>query len=1117
MEEIQKLLRNYSLAEVYKKDDDDLTALEQWERQPDRVGTAAAPIIGAGKTLVDLPIGLAEFGWNVGKNVADPFGDPEYDKFPRPFRESGEDLYQDMSPEGRNIATGLELAGGFAGGAALGATKAGQLLFAQPLENAIYNTASKYFTNVNTGSQILNSAVQGTSKFLARGTAAATANLVADTGFNVAEATDEEGNFHADKFWHDETMSAAFGLAVGGGLSMLDKGTVAKPKEMSEDFMKVASRRTRDAIIKGNQIEKNLEVKAVEASNQKVVEAEARQEPLNEYDAYTETLNKQEITPDDLNSVDEFEQVKNNYEQEVAEVEEFKGDDPKKKIDFGIRKTYEANQQPIFSAFEKITPKFSQHIQRFRVNSKLKTAARLAPLRTMKKLLDGDKLFGNPFRKLGEKLQNRGLTDMEVFSLALGKNDYDSAKLALSRQKNADEVLKSFDEVVDSYRLIGDEAVELGILKPEALRENYWARWVKDPEKFQKEIFKKLDDVDRVEYNSAVHEAEVKEGRMFNPREKAQFLDSFVRERAASPRASNTKQRKIDQLQLKMLKYYHDPLTAAQHYMTDMTRQIEEARLLRLKDPTFEPTLQLEEQAMSALREGGFEGTEDQLRIEARRTVYKQNMIKDYDKVITEQMIDDKVKDLQKEMREQGKYPDIDINDVTTLKQVATDVLKDNSFSNVIDLKRRYLQESGDLVNENALEFQTLMRNAFIDSKKPRPAFQRELSKFTYGVLLGNPMAAFTQVKDIVPIASRYGVGRSLKAYGKALFNMLPNTPDGKMFTLNDAGLDDLYNYTLDADPKASNLFLDIVLKPLKLVDEAGGTTNLESSFRYWKEHINTEKGLNKFVKRFGNYFRKDELESTVRALRENNGLDDQGNMHWGVKSVMVHETMDMRPSDIFDKPKNYLNNPEKRIAYDLLNFSIKRRDFLYRQVDKIRKSGKNNPEKALEFTGKTASFLALTLMANVAVEGAKDVVSFRKSDEITFMDATINAALDSVGLNQIPYLMGNKRYGYKTKDGKFKVYNRKDLLANIGNMVAPTSWLSPAASVGSDIVFDGLDLLDTKSGWTLPRSTRYVPIGGPSFYNAFKRTERENKAANTARKTTRPKSRRRRIRRRRR
>ncbi len=1097
--DIRQLLSQIPSAyQAYGQEDNTLTEFEQ---NPDRQAISYAPIAGAGRAFVDLPLGLSEFAYNTAGRVKDLVdGDEqqfEYTKFPRPFADFSEQTREGASDYAQNVAMGAEFAGGFAGGMALGQTVAGRMLYAQPLENAIYNTASKIFTNPQTGSQFLNQAVRTGSKIFAGGLSAGTANIVADTGFNVAEATDEDGNFDQQKFWRDETASALFGAVVGGGLNLLSKADIASPKSAADEVYRHSLRRNRDAMNKGDVIQENLDTKSARVNEELEVAIDTSEQPMKPTELVARANGETNEQAANNYYAEKRNEVLRQLDTELDEARHFepKGTAKEKPEDYGIRQVYEDNQAPLFDRIEKLVgqdSKFMNAIQRYRVESKLLAGYRKQPLEDLWEGLGGKRFFNNPFKNFGERIKGKDLNSVDQFAFAIGKNNLDGARGILLAEKNGAQLVENFDKVINTFKQIGNEAVELGVLKPENVRENYWARWVKDPQKFQAEMFNRLPDHEKNAFQKALADAENAEGTSFNPRQKAEYLDSFIRERATLSRRGNLKNRRIEEVELKMLKYYHDPITAARNYMVDITEQIEKARLLKLKDPKYKPTVAQEEKAMQTLLDEGFEGSGEALRLEARRELYKKNMIKDFNNVITDENIDLEVKQIQKEMREEGKYDGIDINDVTLLKQVATDRLKANkTISDAINIKTRHLQNTNQLKNEDAREFVDLMRSGFINARKPRPEFQRGLSKTVYTALLGNPMAALTQFKDITPIATRYGIGRAFKDYFGELIKLFPPLKDGSQFTLDKAGLDDLYNFMLDADPKATNLFMDVVLTPMKAVDQAGGNTTLNSSYSWWVDNIASEKGLKQFQKRYGRYFTPEEAELTVKALIDNKGLNDKGELHWGVKNMIVHETMDMRPTDVFDKPKKYLDNPDNRIAYDLMNFSVKRRAFLYREfMKRANDPNLSTLEKSQMILGRTASFLALTAGMNIAVESAKDKLRGRDPDEVTMFDAMVNASLDAVGLNQIAYTAGSSKYGYKTKDGKFKVYNRKDLLANIANQFYPTPLLSPGATIVGDLLFDGRDLLDTESGWTTPRSLRYIPVFGPTAYGALKENE---------------------------
>lgn len=1052
---IQDILNNFSLADQYKRSTD--TGLGGYEMQPERRAQAEALPIGAASMVIDLPLGLAETVFNIGKNVVAPFEEVEYTKFPRLAKEDLERVQQEGGP----MATAMTFVGGFGAGAAIGSIPVvSDILFAGPLENAIANTASKYFVNPTVGEslvgQIANKGAEITTNVSARIIGGGTANVVADSGYNLAEATDEQGNVDFKKFADLEVQSGLFGGLFGAGGSLVDKGIQNQIKDFKglvKEALIGAEHSNKAAIEKNakqrQQIQEYEQQRQLQEQMKEVREAEALDAPIDEVQVVEEVV---DLNEKNMDWAQEYQAVRDRYDEEVGNAEEIvepsnKKEATLKEIIDQAKAFYREIREPIFREMEQLSP-FGKMAKRKEVRQKIKTGARLTEARQFAQ--EYDKAFKQKsiLSKLGDfgKKVSGKKTDEQIFHLAVSNGRFDDARAILGGQENSTSLLKGFDNMLKIYDDIGQEAVNIGLMHPESLKENYWARYVKDPDKFQKEIFGKLDAEDQSYYKTLLDQKKQELNRNLTPRERAQLLEGYLKNRAqATRRSGHMKQRRLENIEANMLKYYADPVSALKQYIVDMTESVELTKLIKMKDPMYEPKPSQIQKRMEKLKAENNNIDPEILEKEAIRSLHRDNMIKDPNRVITEQDINTKYDQLKKQ-QEDGRWQGYEDDQ---LKEVAEELLKDSSIPNQIEAKVNYLVTSGKLDGANASRYKELLEAAYVRGKESRPAFAQSLSNFGYGAVLGNFNSAMTQLKDIAPTMSRYGVRKALSTYLRSLFSTISDGKIGNIkYSLDELGLEKILDELYGVNTEAKSRLVDVFLAPLGFVDKIGRQGAIESSLKSWQEKAGTEKGLAELKKKYGEVFTPEEFNQLNSALINKED-------HWTVRDLLVYEIGEIYPTSALDKPKAYLDNPRSRILYDLQNFAIKRQDYIYNELLKRAREGD---------TGPLLKFLVMAPLVSYSVESARDSIR-KKDDDNNVIDKAFFAAADTLGLNQLAYTA-------------LRPSTKRDQIAALQSTFVT---FPPMAVTGAlDIGWDVAGLATGTKAWDEIYSTRYIPYVGP-------------------------------------
>lgn len=608
---------------------------------PSTQALALSPLAGALQMGVDFPLATAEtvanaatgrlnlpsFGGGVMNQILGEQGAMQEQKIPfrlpRPGGELGSELAQTAGeniPGGQYASGALQLAGGFGAGAAVSKIPmVADIAFARPLEQAVTNKVAKYFTNPAMGEQMVQASVWGKLKskipqVAGHAAGGTTANLASDTMANIADATDEQGNIDSKQLLKSSVATTAFGLAfgLGGGIAAKD---LKDAKGFTKDAMIGAEIENKRAIEANNinkqELQQFEEQRQIQKQTEKQQEMEALDAPIDEVSVMEEVT---DLNQKDMEWANDYQKVRSQYEKEIDAADLIEEPKSKKQIDFkeAIDKgkaDYRTLRQPIFREMEQLSP-FGKMAVRKETRQRVKTGTRLTDARQFEKAYNtafkDQSLLGKVF-DFGKKVVGKN-TDEQIFKLAVSNGEFDNARAILGGQKNANELLQGFDNMISIYDDIAQESVNLGIIHPDSVRENYWARYVKDPKKFQKEMFEKMGNEDKSYFQQLVDKKKQELERGFlTPRESAQLLEGYLKSKnQMMSRSGHTKQRKIEQLEADMLKYYADPVKSLKQYIVDMTERNELARLMKLKNPMFEPTPSQVQKRISKLQEAGF-------------------------------------------------------------------------------------------------------------------------------------------------------------------------------------------------------------------------------------------------------------------------------------------------------------------------------------------------------------------------------------------------------------------------------------------------------------------------------------------------------------------------------
>lgn len=1072
MASIRDILNTFSLADQYRKLKSDqgvqspeeqgqASGLLEHEMGPLRKGItryAQGAFAGAANTFIDFPIGTAEAFLDAGRYGAT--GNPYPIEVPSAPRVELPRFAKEAVAEASKTPEGIAglLTGGFAGGGMLAKVPViGEAMLMNSLQGKMANTIDDLFANKEIGNTLLQEGLKLGARVGSRAAAGGTVNVLTDTSYNLSEATDEQGDVDFDKFADMEVQSALFGAAMGGGVSLADPTVFKSAKDISARILKGSFDQTTAAVKKSDEAIRSVkafeEQKAIQKQIETLKEEQLIKAPETEVDIVNEVV---DLNTKDAAWADEYQKARDEYLPGVEE--SLSAKDPVNKkteriFDFvkekatGFKEGYRDFVEPIYESMKRISPFGNDVYKIYKGSLPNKVGAEGTDISYFAKEYD-EAFKGGIISNLGNKITGQK-TDQALFALAVGSQDFNAARAVLSKQKNAAKLLQHFDNVEKILKNQGEELVQLGELRPESLKEDYWPRDVRDYKQMQEKVFEKLPEDQKTGFKYYTDELVKAKGRKLTPREYSQALDKYFSEKVIRS-SSNLKERRIDKLTGKLLPYYTDPVVTLQNYARNNRERIEKVRLLKLKDPNWKPTDKKVSNRMQKLLEEAPDRDQTTLQRDAIRDLYREQMIHDPAKVTLEADINSKVEEYKIKRDTEGAYKGATDED---LKQYAEDYFKDLNkgiYHNLIENKANYLVKQGKLSLENVDLFKKQAEAVFIKADIPRGQISKTLSAIGYNALLGHIQPALTQINDVGPTLSRYGLSKGTYSYMQAIADEISGGKlGGLIYTPSKLGIDRAIDQLYDT--KNAPFWAEIFMKPLGLIDRLGKKGAVQASLGYWSNAAKSEQGINKLVKKYGDVFTEKEMKSLVESLKS-------GDDNPLVRDLMIYEVGKVTPTSIVDRPKAYLDNPRFRILYDLKNFMLKRHDYIYKE---LLKPVVKNPKDVDAWKNLTGFLIATPALA----AGVKLGIDYTKHEvtEIDPWDRINNAYLDSLGLSSFKYFA---RYGLKAFPGQ----------------LATGTFLPPVVGVGAEISSDLFNVMQGNKEWDEVNSWRYLPPVGPSI-----------------------------------
>ena len=288
----------------------------------------------------------------------------------------------------------------------------------------------------------------------------------------------------------------------------------------------------------------------------------------------------------------------------------------------------------------------------------------------------------------------------------------------------------------------------------------------------------------------------------------------------------------------------------------------------------------------------------------------------------------------------------------------------------------------GKLTSEQQRDLESMLRSRFSGAEQSMPGWQQDVRNLSNAMLLGNPVAAATQLGDTFAAMFHQGYVSGLVGIARALG---PNTP----VTAREMGMLRHIAEELGSAPRKSARVLDASLRwgGFSLIDQFGKNVNLNAALhRYQSLAKGGAKQQAELAGKYQEAFGKDypQLVKDLAAGKKTDLVD----------SLLFHELFKAQPISKLETTQFLMDHPKVRIMGQLKSFMLK-------MLDVSRREGYNEIKKGNRLKGmKRLTELGTVLgLASVPAEAVKD---FLLGNEI---DPSIEGATENVlktfGLSQ--------------------------------------------------------------------------------------------------------------------
>jgi len=242
-------------------------------------------------------------------------------------------------------------------------------------------------------------------------------------------------------------------------------------------------------------------------------------------------------------------------------------------------------------------------------------------------------------------------------------------------------------------------------------------------------------------------------------------------------------------------------------------------------------------------------------------------------------------------------------------------------------------EEIKDLDRMQLYELKELLRARFGAGQQPMNEVLKGMKTFMYSALLGNPIAAMTQLGDVGAAAYRNGVMDT----SKALVRTVLGATDIKT---KDLGLGDrLVQEFSEANKGSKKLEWFLKASGFDAVDRMGKSVLINGSLDKYARGVTdtSSKEFKRLSNKYGEAWGA-EFHDLVSDLRTYQADRKPENITDNIRFLVWSELSEMQPISLSEMPQKYLEMPNGKVVYMLKSFMLKQFDILRRDgIQKIK------------------------------------------------------------------------------------------------------------------------------------------------------------------------------------
>lgn len=291
-------------------------------------------------------------------------------------------------------------------------------------------------------------------------------------------------------------------------------------------------------------------------------------------------------------------------------------------------------------------------------------------------------------------------------------------------------------------------------------------------------------------------------------------------------------------------------------------------------------------------------------------------------------------------------------------------------------LIRKFLEDQ-NIPEEIQADLISLIKARFEYGDAPMSKGLAMFRDFVYGILLGNPFSAITQIEDLSVVAYKNGIKNTALGTVK------------RDITVDDLGLRKHINTDVGIANGASKA-LDFFLEKsgFTAIDRLGKNSFLNARLdmlRTLVEDLDSPKSQ-KFFSDFKSIHGQKMTDDLISELQNRQ-------IGYATEQAIWDGLAEIQPISRLEMPPAYLRNPNRRIFYMLKSFLIKRIDLTRQEAFKEMAEGRvGNGLKNF------ALLMFLLSLGRISAESLKDIILGR---EIKISDYAFDSLLSMVGLNR--------------------------------------------------------------------------------------------------------------------